>query len=127
VFTFTLIAVTSNSDFADSGAHGRFPDVRSEAITNSRDCDDVLVFVLTFSEHTPEEEYVLRKIPFFDEAVGPDGSHQFIFAYYPAATAHQSEKNLKGLGRNVHRPPFMEKQASSCIDLIGIKLVKVSC
>jgi hypothetical protein len=52
-----------------------------------------------FAEDAPQNRNVLAQIVFFDDRVGPDLPHQFVFFDYFSAILDQKQKRLENLRR----------------------------
>ena len=70
--------------------------------------DRVFAYLLpqSFSKHRD----VVGKISFFDETVGPDAFHQFVFSDHLGAGLNQREQQIKALGGKLHRLALSQQQ-----------------
>ena len=66
-----------------------FGHARNKAIASARDCLDVLRAVFVILQRLSQCEDVMREISFFDNGVGPDLFHQFVFAENVATVFYQ--------------------------------------
>src|SRR5437868_7987910 len=69
-----------------------------KTIAPPRDGRDVTLITSGLAKSLTDHENRLRQVRLFHKAVGPDGSHQFVFRHQSPAAFDQKDKRVKNLG-----------------------------
>src|SRR6185312_217805 len=80
--------------------HRHTPNRNREPVSPAGDCLNVVLPLWSFPKLPPQQEDVLREIPFFDVAVGPDCLNQYLLADNLSAVLNEGQECLEGLEGN---------------------------
>jgi hypothetical protein len=102
------------------------PDFRDEAVAELRDGFDKPAPALAVAEGLPEGRDVAVQAAFFDEAVGPNLSHESLLLQRPPAVAHEHQENVEDLRRQRDGQVLSQQQALRGVEAEGAEFIEMA-